>query len=278
MNGFLIGAGALSLATLSTYMYAVFPRKNKKFDLPTEKGYAHRGLWDETVPENSLSAFRNAVKKGYGIELDVHLTKDKRLVVFHDDTLSRMCGDSGRIEECTFDELSRLRLLDTDERIPSFEEVLSLVDGRVPLLIELKGTSINNTELCDVIAPFLDVYKGDFVVESFNPLLLGKMKKIRPDVVRGQLVTSLNRRGVKINRVRNFLLSALLTNCISRPDFIAYDIEFPRSVSLFVVTRIFGAKRCAWTTRNEALYREFINNGDCPIFDGFDPEGETHNA
>ena len=218
------------------------------------------------------------MEKGYGIELDVHLTSDKRLAVFHDDTLLRMCGDTRRIEDCTFDELSSLRLLDTDERIPSFSEILELVDGKVPLLIELKGTSLHDTELCDVIAPVLDRYAGDFVIESFNPLLLGKMKKIRPDFVRGQLVTAFRRRGVKLSRARSFLLSSMMTNCISRPDFIAYDLEYPRSVSLFVTTKILGAKRCVWTARKETVYREFIRKGDCPIFDSFDPKGDNENA
>lgn len=279
MNGFLIGTGAVSFAALSTYLYAVFPRKNKKFKLPYGKGYAHRGLWNENAPENSLSAFRNAVEKGYGIELDVHLTADKRLVVFHDDTLLRMCGDGRRIDDCTYDELSNMRLLDTDERMPSFSELLELVDGKVPLLIELKGSAhIYDTELCDVIAPVLDRYEGDFVIESFNPLLLARMKKIRPDFVRGQLVTSFRRRGVKLGRAHNFLLSSMLTNCVSRPDFIAYDLEYPRSVSLFVTTKILGAKRCVWTPRKETLYREFIKKGDCPIFDSFVPEGDNENA
>ena len=278
MIGFLIGAGAVSLVALPVYAYAIFPRRSKKFDLPVNTGYAHRGFWDESAPENSMAAFRRAIDRGFGIECDVHLTSDKIPVVFHDDTLLRMCQDNRKIEECTFDELSALRLLGTDEKIPRFSELLECVDGKVPLLVELKGESATNTELCDVIAPMLDAYRGELVVESFNPILLGRMKKIRPDIIRGQLVTALNRRGYSGSRVRNFVLSALLTNCISRPDFIAYDLEYPNSVSLFVATRMFGAKRCVWTARNIEQYRKFISKGDCPIFDSFDPKGENENA
>ena len=278
MIGFLIGAGAVSLFALPVYAYAIFPRRSKKFDLPVNTGYAHRGFWDESAPENSMAAFRRAIDRGFCIECDVHLTSDKIPVVFHDDTLLRMCQDNRKIEECTFDELSALRLLSTDEKIPRFSELLECVDGKVPLLVELKGESATNTELCDVIAPMLDAYRGELVVESFNPILLGRMKKIRPDIIRGQLVTALNRRGYSGSRVRNFVLSALLTNCISRPDFIAYDLEYPNSVSLFVATRMFGAKRCVWTVRNIEQYRKFISKGDCPIFDSFDPKGENENA
>ena len=267
---------AVILAAL--YVFLIFPRRKREFTLPKEKGYAHRGLWNENAPENSLAAFKRAVERSYGIETDVHLTRDGVPVIFHDDTLTRMCGDERSVEECTLEELEALRLLGTDEKIPLFSELLDLVDGRVPLLIELKGTSTSDTRLCDVIAQMLDSYVGEFVVESFNPILLGKMKRIRPDIIRGQLVTSLNRRGFPGNKFRNFALSALLTNCISRPDFIAYDHEYPNGISLFVVTRIFGAKRCVWTPRNIEIYRKFIKKGDCPIFDSFDPDTEDRNA
>ena len=100
--------------------------------------YAHRGLWNEDRPENSLPAFQAAVEHGFGMELDVHITKDDHLVVFHDDTLTRICGDDRRVENLTLAELRQLQLNGTACRIPTLDEVLEIVQGKTPLLIEVK--------------------------------------------------------------------------------------------------------------------------------------------
>ena len=99
--------------------------------------WAHRGLHDKKrgIPENSFPAFRAAIEAGDGIELDVHLTKDGQLVVFHDDTFERICGRRGRVEDTSYEEMQKYRLAETKERIPLLSEVLQLVDGKVPLLI-----------------------------------------------------------------------------------------------------------------------------------------------
>lgn len=267
---YIIGFGALVLIAV-IYLFAVSPRLGKKFNLP-EKGYAHRGLWDKEKPENSLPAFAAAVENGFGIETDIHLSADGIPVVFHDNTLERMCGDKRTVEECTYEELSKLSLAGSGEKIPLFSEFLELVGGKVPLLIELKGESFS-AELCDVIAPMLDKYNGEFVIESFNPLLLKRMGQLRPQIIRGQLVTCPNRRKYPGSRVRNFALAAMLTNFLSRPDFIAYDLEYPNGMGIFVATRVLRARRCVWTPRDPETYRKFISRGDCPIFEGFVPCG-----
>ena len=124
------------------YFFMVFPRRTEKkriLDISPSM-FAHRGYHDiaHRIPENSMTAFHAAIQHGYGIELDLHLTRDGQLIVFHDDTLERLCGRPGRVEDLTYDELKSLCLLGTDERIPLFSEVLAAVNGRVPLLIELK--------------------------------------------------------------------------------------------------------------------------------------------
>ena len=237
-----------------------------------EKGYAHRGLFDCELPENSIPAFKAAVDGGFGIECDVQLTKDGKSIIFHDDTLTRMCGVERRVCELTLDEIKELKLAGSEYDIPTLEEFLECVGGRVPLLIELKGVTFN-TELCDTIAPILDKYEGEFVIESFNPILLGQMKDIRPNFIRGQLVTTLNREKNEASQgfLKNFLLAALMTNFISRPDFIAHDKKYPHGISLFLTTRVLGAKRCVWTVKNEEEYQNAIEKGVCPIFDGFTP-------
>ena len=103
-----------------------------------ETPIAHRGLHTKDIPENSLSAFENALKNNYAIELDVQFTKDKEVVVFHDENLKRMTNDTRNIEDVNYDELKNLRLGNTNEIIPTLEEVLELVDSKVAILIEIK--------------------------------------------------------------------------------------------------------------------------------------------
>ena len=113
--------------------------------------YAHRGLHNETRPENSMSAFRAAVAQDYGIELDVHLLRDGNLAVIHDSSLKRTTGAEGRIESLNSHDLWNYRLEGTSETIPTFKEVLDLVDGRVPLIVELKVVDNNYRELCEAV-------------------------------------------------------------------------------------------------------------------------------
>ncbi len=258
-------AGAV-VVIIAIYLFLVAPRiKKVKFKLP-KTGYAHRGLWNKERPENSMSAFAAAVERGVGIETDVRLTKDGVAVLFHDDTLKRMCGDDRRVIDCTYDELSELRLAGSNERIPTLQELISLAGNKIPLLIELKGED-KNVDLCGVVAPMLDPL-GDMVcVESFNPLLLKKMRKLRPSLARGQLVTALVSQGYPGNTLRNGALSAMLTNVLSRPDFIAYDKNFPDGVSIWVCTKIFRAGKFIWTVRGEAEMKALEGKGVCPIFE-----------
>ena len=261
----------VALLLLLIYLFLIAPNAKRKYSLP-EKGYAHRGLWNEEFPENSIPAFRAAVEHGFGIECDVQLTKDGVPVIFHDDTLTRMCGVERRVIDLTIDELRELKLAGSEYGIPTLTEFLECVKGKVPLLIELKGVTFD-TSLCDTISPILDGYTGDFVIESFNPILLGQMKKLRPGFVRGQLVTTLNREknGASQGFAKNLALAALMTNFISRPDFIAYDKKYPHGISLFLTTHLFSADRCIWTIKNADEYQKAIKKGICPIFDGFTP-------
>ena len=263
--------GAIVFILGVSYVSLILPNAKRSYSLP-KKGYAHRGLWTEKLPENSIPAFKAAIDGGFGIECDVQLTKDGVPIIFHDDTLTRMCGVQKKVAELTLGEIKELKLAGSEYSIPTLEEFLECVNGKVPLLIELKGVTFN-TDLCDTVAPILDKYEGEFVIESFNPILLGQMKDIRPEFVRGQLVTTLNREknGASQGFIKNFLLAALMTNFMSRPDFIAYNKEFPFGISLFLVTRFFGAKRCVWTIKTKEEYEKAIKKGICPIFDGFTP-------
>ncbi len=263
----------LALVILAVvYISMIMPRATENPDMSRVLcDYAHRGLFDnKTVPENSLAAFQHAVKRGYGIELDLQLTADRQVVVFHDDTLTRVCGAEVKLSELTLAELSQYRLMGTEHAIPTFAQVLAMVAGRVPLLIELKGES-GNTDLCLPVARMLDEYDGPFMVESFNPLLLRWFKHHRPEIPRGQLVTNLIAEKREGNRLVNLCLSGMLLNFLSRPDIIACDIRHTGGPAFYLCARLFRAKRFYWTVRRQEDYEAIRESEAWSIFERFLP-------
>ena len=215
--------------------------------------FAHRGLHsrDKSIPENSLPAFERAAREGYGMELDVQLSKDGRVVVFHDDTLDRVCGVHARVDEKTWAELQELRLCGTEYGIPLFSEVLATVRGRGPLIVELKSGR-RNRELCEKTYALLQDYRGEACIESFNPFIVMWFRFHAKDLLRGQLASPTKSYLDSMGRFRAFLLSHCLMNVFSRPQFIAYKIGYrPPTVRL---AEQLGAMRVGWTShepRNE---------------------------
>ncbi len=271
---FIVGTAILALSIIALiYLFLISPRMSNGADMELLSGdYAHRGLWTEKYPENSLSAFELAARNGYGIELDVRLSKDKQVVVFHDDTLKRMCGVDKRVDELTLKELKALTLGGTNERIPTFSEVLSLVNGRVPLLVEVKG-EMPDPELCDAASRMLDKYNGPFCVECFSPIILNWFKKHRPTYARGQLVTKPDHKGRKYGRIIRFVLPRMLTNFLSRPDFIAIDGNMSHALGFTICTKALKAKGFLWTVRRPNDYIACKKAGYSAIFEKFSPKG-----
>lgn len=261
----------VSVTALYTYLVAPgrLPRASDATLFKT--AYAHRGLHakDGSVPENSLAAFKAAAAAGYGIELDVHLTADGQVVVFHDDTLKRMCGADKAVCECTYEQLLDHRLLGTEQRIPLLSEVFEAVGGRVPLLVELKNGK-QNKALCEKTAALLDGYSGVYCIESFNPLVVAWFKKHRPQVVRGQLACG--RGGYhNIPSYQGVLLSMMLMNVFSRPHFAAYSHGDARGrLSLWLV-RLLGGKLVGWTVRDTDDIACSQSYFDAIIFEFFRP-------
>jgi len=227
---------------------------------------AHRGLHrkDKSVPENSLEAFRLAAELGYGIELDVQLSKDGQVVVFHDDTLNRVCGVDKRVDELDYAELKTLSLCGTEYTIPLFTEVLKLVDGRSNLIVELKGGR-RNKELCEKTRDILDYYDGIFCVESFHPGIVRWFRKNAPDYLRGQLAMPVEDYQKSLNPLLKFALSHGFTNLITRPHFIAYKIG-PRPLSIRFA-ELLGAMKVGWTS-HEAKSEK---GRHCVIFEFYTP-------
>jgi len=184
--------------------------------------FAHRGLHtnDQIVPENSMLAFARAIKEGYAIELDVQLSADEKVIVFHDDDIFRMTGTNKNLAEMDWDHLKELSLLDSSQHIPLFEDVLSFVAGQVPLLIEIKSRS-RVGKLEKTLLNILKSYSGPFAIQSFNPFTVGYFKKMAPEIIRGQLSGSFD--GEDLPFYQKLLLKYLLLNCVSSPHFIAYE-------------------------------------------------------
>lgn len=265
----------IALIIVLLYLVAIMPHMTHRPDLTPFSGYyyAHRGLHNNNseAPENSMAAFKKAVDAGFGIELDIHLSKDRIPVVMHDESLLRATGCEGKIGDYTVAELKdNFRLFGSEERIPTFEEVLKLIDGKVPLIVEFKGET-PDVSLCDVAAPMLDRYKGVYCMESFNPLMVRWYKKNRPTVMRGQLAEYFFN-DVEQKTILYFALQNLLLNCITKPDFIAYNHHHMDKLSFSINKGLYKITTFAWTIKSgeelEAAKRKF----DFMIFDSFVPE------
>ncbi len=259
---------------LFLYLFLAMPafRGSKKLNRLSKRNYAHRGLHDKSmgVPENSMAAFKRALEHGYGFELDVRLTRDGKLVVIHDENTRRVTGIPRLVSESTYAELQRLNLGGTGEKIPLFSEVLSLVNGREALIVEIK-TNKNCDKVCSAAAKLLDKYKGDFVVESFDPMAVRWFKKNRPKYLRGQLVTRFSREGKK-KIFADIAESLLLFNVLGRPDFIAVNVKDVNVPGVWLNRVLFGAKEFRWTVKNVKDFRAGVEKKASSIFEDFIPE------
>lgn len=240
--------------------------------------YAHRGLHGEVgeepfAAENSLTAFSRAVERGFGIELDVHVSRDGEVVVFHDDTLKRVTGKCGRVKDMTLAELRELSLSGTADTIPTLKEVLGLVGGRVPLLIEIKETGFDHS-ISEATAQILKDYKGEFIVESFSPLAFGAIRREIPGTPCGFLADKLTD-NEKFRSFKYRLIQRFLLNAAARPAFIAMNHKRSRMFPLPLIKRVFKTPTLAWTIRSEKEEREAYANGfSGVIFEGYLPTDE----
>ena len=232
-----------------------------------ETPIAHRGLHDKVSPENSLSAFSKAIEKGYAIELDVQLLSDDTVVVFHDESLSRMTGNDGYLKFLNKEDLKVLKLAGSKEHIPPFEEVLKLVDGRTPLLIEIKN-QFKVGKLEQKVIDMLKNYKGEFAIQSFNPFSLQYFKNHAPNFLRGQLSGYF--KDEKLAWIKKFLLKRMSFNkTTSEPNFISYDAS---TLPNRFVKKYKKLPLLAWTVRSKEEYLKVIKYCDNIIFENFVPE------
>ena len=237
--------------------------------------YAHRGYHkgkNSPFPENSLAAFRRAKENGFGAELDVHLLKDGNLAVIHDSELERMTGRDGVVEDLETKDLKKCHLGKSGETIPTFEEVLDVVDGKVPLIIELKGWKHNSKALCQKTMQVLDQYKGVYCIESFYPSVVVWMKNHRPDVIRGQLSQNFLKRPEGLPRPVAYMATQLWENVLGQPDFVAYRFEDRDDASNRNAIQKKKKKSALWTIRSLEDYHTTLSEGAWPIFENFEPD------
>ncbi|MBR4173489.1 MAG: glycerophosphodiester phosphodiesterase [Clostridia bacterium] len=245
---------AAGIVLFAFYLFCIAPAAKSGKMQPFENKYiAHRGLFDNEngVPENSLLSFENAAKNGYGIELDIQRTTDDELVVFHDDSTGRLCGEDICVCGSESDKLRSLKLLDTDERIPLFKEMLKTVDGRVPLFIEIKPKH-DNAATVELMMEELKGYKGAYCVQSFNPFALRYIRKKYPRVPIGQLSTNLFDDNREQPLFYKITVGSLLVNFISRPDFLSYNIKYANRSSYKIYRTFFKTSDAVWTARSAA--------------------------
>ncbi len=259
------------LALLAAYAIAIRPQWPRR-DLGglANTHYAHRGLWNDARPENSLAAFRAAVEKGYGIELDVHRTSDGYLVVHHDDSLKRMTGVDRRIAHCTLAEV-RACLLPNGEPVPTFDEVLDAVAGKVPLIVEVKGEG-NAQALSQAVHARMQHYEGPWCVESFTPACIRGVRDQAPEVIRGQLAFDHAGKGATAALFfRDIGIATLLQNIWSRPDFVAFEAGSVRWCTLSMhLMRLWRPWLVAWTVQSQGELDALKGKYDLMIFERFE--------
>lgn len=238
--------------------------------------FAHRGFHSEHLglPENSLSAFREAINRGYGVELDVHLSADGIPIVFHDEELDRMTGVEGKIDALTLAELKRLSLIPNGESIPTLKEALHEIAGKFPVLVEVKNYGQPVGPLEQAVAEILDSYEGTFFIQSFNPMTLKWFVKHRPDFYRGLISWGFPVEEVHLNATTRYLLRNLMFSPICKPHYIAYEYQ---DLARFKLKRLHrmrksGTPLLVWTVRSLEAAEISLIRADNMIFEGFEAQ------
>lgn len=235
---------------------------------------AHRGFYDENNPENTLGAFEQAIKNNFAIELDVRMLADETLVVFHDDSTSRLTEKDCYLSKLNYDELKQLKIKHTKFGIPTFKEALDFINGQVPVLIEIKNFSVKKIgkmeqKICDVLKD----YKGEYAICSGNPYVVLWFKNNKPKIIRG-IISSFYRNDDEGRQNTNsffvrFVLKRMLMNKKIKPDFISYHCD---NLPNKYVKKYKDLPILSWPVRSQEKYLEIIKYTDNIIFEHFKPK------
>lgn len=227
---------------------------------------AHRGLWNKDFVENSIPAYRNAVENGYPIETDIYASTDDEIFCFHDKTLVRMTGSEGNIFDKSSKEIKSLKLLNSTESIPTLRELLSTINGKVPVLIEIKNQP--DKKIVEKTLDVLKDYKGEFAIQSFNPIYIYRVKKIAPNVIRGILATN-DRNDLKSEKpLTRFIIKHMALNFLIKPHFISYKhTGIPLKKH-----KVKNKKILCWTVTDDKTFNRVKPFVDNVIFENFIPK------
>ena len=260
------------IALFAIYLYTIRGRRgNAMMAQLREWKFAHRGLHDDKLPENSMGAFRAALDNGYGIELDVHLLADGNLAVIHDSALKRTTGAEGIVEDLTTEDLTKYHLEGTEETIPTFRELLDLYEGKAPLIVELKPVKGNHAALTARAVEMLDSWNGLYCLESFDPRCIYWLKKNRPDICRGQLSGNYFEFKEKMALWLRVVLTWHMENFLCLPDFIAYRFCDRKNFGTTLVRKLWRIPGVSWTLKTPEEYAAATKEGWIPIFENFKP-------
>ncbi len=274
MMVWILVAAAVCAALCGLALLMIHPGTGRRTKLrPFENTMiAHRGLFDNSsdAPENTIPAFEKAMRGSFGIEMDVQMTSDGKLVVFHDWDMKRMAGVNLKITNHIYEELKQYPLGVSEARIPLFSDVLALVDGAVPLVVEIK-VGLDYKKTTEAVAEMLSDYSGTYCIECFNPLALSWYRRHMPQVIRGLLSMDFRKDPVKMPVFVKFILTNLMLNFCARPDFISYNHKDQKKGVFRLCRKLFGVKTAAWTIRSEQDLAGARQRFDMFIFDSFLP-------
>ena len=232
---------------------------------------SHRGLHDEVSPENSMSAFKKAMDKGFAIEVDVYLTTDNQIVIFHDYNLKRMCGVNKLITKMSYEEMKDCTLGDSDEKIPLLKDLLDI--ATTPILIEFKSVDKKNMTIVEETLKLTDNFNGEFAMQSFNPCIILWLEKNRPEILRGQLSSFFTEEILPF--IQKYVLKRMLFNRKSRPDFISYDERnLPNKYVNKYLKKHPDIVKVAWTVTSAEREAEVLKIADNVIFENYLPTSE----
>ncbi len=240
------------------------PPLPKRVEFLARQPFAHRGHHGGEIIENGRAAFCGAIALGHGIELDVQAAQDGEAFVFHDASLERLTGESGNFADRSGAELDRILLNGTNETVPRLPEILALVGGRAPILIEVKAPGVLVGVLCLSVRRALEGYRGDVAIMSFNPAVGRWFRRHAPRYVRGLVVTEQEEKGwfgaLRGRAKRHLSLWQ------AQPDFLAYDIrDLPSAFATQQRTR--GLKVLTWTVRTEEQEQVAFAHADEVIYE-----------
>lgn len=235
---------------------------------------AHRGLHDATrgIVENSASAIRAAMGKGYAVEVDLQCAAGNMPVVFHDATLDRLTHESGPVSARDVESLRAISLKGSSDKILSLPDLLGRVGGYVPLMLEVKSTWTRDGRFEANIAKQLAGYAGPVAVMSFDPYSVAAFRRAAPDLPRGLVAERFaGDPWQDLSRRQRFAMRHLLTAAFARPHFIAYDIQALPAAAPLIAKTVCGLPLLTWTVRTDAERERALRYADAMIFEGIEP-------